>query len=54
VKLERVEDARRAAQRILRINPDFTVAKWRALTPLIGAQREDFLDALRQAGIPEG
>jgi hypothetical protein len=53
VSLGRMPEARAAAQQILRFNPGFTVAKWRALTPLQGEQREAFLAALQLAGIPE-
>jgi tetratricopeptide (TPR) repeat protein len=54
VRLNRWDDARRAAHKILEASPGFTVSKWREQGPTRpGPRREQFLDDLRRAGLPE-
>ena len=56
--LERVEEAREAARACLKINPNFTVARFRSQThsdhPVYLTGRERMYEGLRKAGIPEG
>jgi adenylate cyclase len=47
----RLEDARAEAEEVLRINPKFSIEKWGKAAK--GANKEQFVAALRKAGLPE-
>ncbi|MBV1797267.1 adenylate/guanylate cyclase domain-containing protein [Siccirubricoccus sp. G192] len=47
------EEACATAQRLLQIDPSFSLAAFAARTPLRGATRELFVERLRQAGLPD-
>jgi adenylate cyclase len=52
--LGRMDDARRAVEKILDTSPGLTVSGWSSRTPLrAGALRDHFLEGLRLAGLPE-
>jgi TolB-like protein/class 3 adenylate cyclase len=57
VQLDRLEEARTAAQAGLALDPTFTISRYRRAGPASGnpiflAQRERFFDAVRKAGVP--
>lgn len=59
VHLDRLNEARSAAQAGLALNPSFTIARFRIGTsqsdnPTFLAQRERLIDGFRKAGAPEG
>jgi adenylate cyclase len=49
----RLEEAQAVGRRLLDALPDFRLAAFRAYTPLKGQVRDDFVDRLRLAGLPE-
>jgi adenylate cyclase len=54
VRLNRLDQARDVAQKILAANPQFRVSEWRSQTPMRAApETELFLSDLRLAGLPE-
>jgi adenylate cyclase len=54
VGLNRLDEARAAAQKLLEIQPTFTVSHYRVVTPLKSlAEIERNIDAFRRAGLPE-
>ena len=53
VALHRDEEARAAARRVLEIDPAFKLGLFAARTPLSGQVREQFVHALRVAGLPD-
>jgi TolB-like protein len=56
-QLDRVEEAREAARACLKLNPSFTIARFRSQTssdhPIYLAGRERIYEGLRKAGVPE-
>jgi len=52
--LDRTEDARKAVEEILRIQPDFSLEYFAKTLPLINQERLDkYISVLRKAGLPE-
>ncbi len=53
-QLGRLDEARAQAQEVLKLHPNFSVARWVAIQPnRVPAQREHFVEGLRKAGLPE-
>jgi tetratricopeptide (TPR) repeat protein len=48
-----MEEARQAAGRLLQFQPDFHLASFARMTPLQGTMRDDFVERLRIAGLPD-
>jgi TolB-like protein/class 3 adenylate cyclase/Tfp pilus assembly protein PilF len=48
-----LDEARKLAQHLMRLAPDFRITTFRARTPLRGEVRDLFADRLRQAGVPD-
>ncbi len=53
VALGQEEEAREPAERLMRLDPDFSLGLMARRTPLQGRLRELFLERLRRAGLPE-
>ena len=52
--LGRQEEAAAALQRLLAIEPDFTIGRWLRTTPLeVASLRDHYVGGLRRAGVPE-
>ena len=53
-QLGRLDEARAQAQEVLKLHPNFSVARWAAVQPdRVPAQLEHFVEGLRKAGLPE-
>ena len=48
-----MEEARQVAGRLLQFQPDFHLASFARMTPLQGTMRDDFVERLRIAGLPD-
>lgn len=53
VAVGQMEQAREVARRVLRLDPEFHLAEFRARTPLSGDLRDTFVERLRKAGLPD-
>ncbi len=52
--LDRMEEARDAAAKVMQMFPKFSLAKQERWTPIVRAeQRARYLEGLRKAGLPE-
>ena len=54
ISLNRTEEAHKAVDEILRLNPDFSLEYYAAILPYKRQETTDrFVEALRKAGLPE-
>jgi hypothetical protein len=53
VALGRLEEARALAGRVCALDPQFSLRRMHARTPLRGALRDTFIERLRMAGLPD-
>jgi hypothetical protein len=53
VAVDRMDEARGAAQQLIRVQPSFRLSQYAPRCPFRGAVLADWIDRLRQAGLPD-